>query len=297
MDFRQLRYFAVLAETLNFGAAARRLHITQPPLSRQIAALESRLGVALFTRTSRSVALTAAGVDYHAHVLRLLDDVDRAERSARATAHGHHGELSVGFTMYAAWNLLPKLIRAFTDQRPQISIRLEETLPGHLDEALASARADVGIGFPSQLRRTLRYRSLFREPLCAVLPSTHRLAEQPLIAVDELAQEPFVTFPRTTAPALYEALSSCCARHGFEPTIRLETHLQQTIVNLVAAGLGVSLVPESMRRMQLPGAVFHPIRDAPLIEQGIYWSAHNHNPCLAPFLECSRALSTTGETM
>ncbi|MES1926471.1 LysR family transcriptional regulator [Salinisphaera sp. T31B1] len=286
MDFRQLRYFATVAETLNFGAAARQLNITQPPLSRQIAALEARLGVTLFRRSSRSVVLTPAGADFHVHVRQLLEDMDRAERAVRATAAGDRGELSVGFTMYAAWNVLPRLVRAFSDHRPAIAIRLEETLPGQLDDALACARADVGIGFPAQLRPSLQYRPLFREPICAVLPSTHRLADRTRIAVDELAGEPFVTFPRATAPALYEALAHCCARHGFEPNIRLETHLQQTIVNLVAAGLGVSLVPESMRRMQLSGAVFRAIHDAPEIEQGIYWSTDNRNPCLAPFLDC-----------
>lgn len=284
MDIRQLRYFVVLAETLHFSRAAQRLHITQPPLSRQIVALEETVGTPLFDRTSRSVCLTPAGKDFYHHVQRLLADLDLAIHSAQATSRGLRGELHLGFTMYAAWNVLPRLLKSFSETHPGIHLTLSETLSSDLQDALQTGEIDIGLGFPVPIREPLRYQELLREPLCVVLPETHPLAKEAEIQVSELAHDGFVIFPRKTAPALHAAITSCCERAGFEPIIRVETHLQQTIVNLVAADFGVALVPDSMRRMQLPGAIFLPITDKADIEQGIFWNAYNANPCLQKFI-------------
>ena len=289
IELRQLRYFVTLAETLHFGRAATQLHITQPPLSRQIAALEDTLGVALFARSSRQVELTAAGRHFHAQAVRILATLDSAVRSTQASARGERGVLRVGFTMSAAWNVLPALIRRYGDAFPAAEIQLSEVVPRELDEALLSGRADVGIAFPWQRPDGLEYLRVHAEPLWAVLPAGHPLAAAAVVAVGELADEPFITFPAATAPALHALVARCCREHGFEPRIRLETHLQQTIVNLVAEGLGVALVPRSMSRMQLPGAVFRPISAVRVIEQGVIWAANNANPCLARFIECARA--------
>ena len=290
-DFRQLRYFTVLAETLHFGRAAEQLHITQPPLSRQIAALEAELGVELLTRTSRAVSLTLAGEQFYRHAKALLADLDTAVRTAQATARGERGELRLHFTMSAAWSLLPRLVRAYSDERPQVGLRLNETLPRDLAQLLGSGAADFGIAFPRPLSGQLRYLPLHHEPLCAVLPSRHPLATQARLDIAQLAEESFVSFPRDTAPALHEAFMDCCRQAGFSPRVRLETHLQQTIVNLVSEGLGVSLVPDSMRRMQLDGAVFRPLLSSPQIEQGLYWHEGNANPCLGGFIDCARRLA------
>lgn len=285
MDLRQLRAFIALAETLHFGQAAQRLHITQPPLSRQIAALESELGTPLFLRTSRSVALTPAGEAFYRHATRLLADLDAGVQDARAMGAGTRGVLRVGFTMYAAWNVLPGLIRRYGDAFPDVSVSLEETLPRDLQQSIERGDIDVGIGFPLPGTTPLSSHMLLREPLCAVLPQGHELAGTDRISVADLATERFVTFPRTTAPALHDAVMTSCREAGFEPDIRLETHLQQTIVNLVAEGLGVALVPDSMRRVTLAGAVFRPLVHSPEVEQRLYWQENNANPCLAGFLE------------
>lgn len=287
-DLRQLRYFVVLGETLHFGRAAERLHISQPPLSRQIAALEANLGTELLQRNSRSVTLTPAGRAFLQHARDILASVDLAVRSARAGQQGMRGELRLSFTMCAAWNVLPRLLRHYRERYPEVEVRLEEVMPRDLELALGRGSADVAISFAEAHGGRLHYQRLLDEPLCAVLPQGHRLATAPQVAVQALAEEDFITFPASTAPILHEAVIGHCRRHGVEPRIRLETHLQQTIVNLVAEGLGVSLVPDSMRRMQLPGAVFRPLRDAPSVEQGLFWSAHNDNPCIAGFLACAR---------
>lgn len=284
IDFRQLRYFLALTEHLHFGRAAEALHITQPPLSRQIAALEEELGTPLFARHSRSVELTAAGRDFQQHARALLSGLDLAVRAARATARGERGELRIGFTMLAAWTLLPRLLKTFTDGHPEVKLVLNEVLPRDLGPALDNGEVDVALTFPEREPGQRLYRTLQREPLCAVLPADHPLAQTAELDVAKLAGEPFITFPPATAPALHESVMDCCRQHGFAPSVRMETHLQQTIVNLVAEGLGVSLVPDSMRRMQLPGVAFRAIADSPQVEYGAAWSPHNDNPCLAAFL-------------
>lgn len=291
MDFRQLRYFVALADTLHFGRAAERLHITQPPLSRQIAALENSVGAPLVERHSRHVALTPAGIAFYDRAQRLLADAEGAAQVARATAAGAEGGLRLGFTMYAAFHLLPRLVRQFSECYPRITLGLEETLPRDLSDALLAQRVDIGIGMPMTRHGALAYRRLAREPLCAVLPATHPLVAQRTVDVAALAGEPFITLPRTTAPALHEAVVNCCAAHGFSPDIRLETHLQQTIVSLVAEGLGVALVPASLARLRIDGAVFVAIDAAPTIEQGLYWRPADNNPCLARFIDCAEALA------
>lgn len=287
MNIKHLRHFVVLADTLHFGQAAKRLHITQPPLSRQIAALEKSLNVQLFTRHSRSVRLTPAGDSFYHNIKRLLDDYDFATHAAQATAQGEHGELRIGFTMCAAWSTLPDLLAAFRASYPDVSLKLNETLPRDLQGTLLNGEVDIGISFPAPLNNNLNYQRLFQEPLCAVLPHHHPLAQREHISSSDLKHETFVTFPQATAPELHDALIACCRPH-FEPDIQIETHLQQTIVNLVAKGLGVSLVPDSMRRMQLDGAVFKTLEQSPQIEQGIFWSERNSNPCLRAFLTCVR---------
>ena len=285
MTLQQLRSFIALAETLNFSRAAEQLNMTQPPLSRQILALEDSVGTPLFWRHSRSVALTPAGVQFQRDISRLLTDLERAGASARAAAQGEQGELRIAFTMYAAWNLLPELVSRFAEHYPDVRLRLEETLPRDLQQALLSGAVDAGLGFPLPVRHSLGYQSLYEDKLCAVLPANHRLAGKRKVDVAELAEDPFICFPGSTAPALHEAVMQCCHSAGFQPEIRVETHLQQTIVNLVASGLGVALVPASMARMQLDGSVFIALRQPSRIEQGLYWNPDNPNPCLQRLLD------------
>ena len=289
MHIRHLRHFVVLAETLHFGQAAKRLHMSQPPLSRQILTLEETLGFDLFQRNSRAVSLTPAGAAFYQQAKRLLDEFDFAVRSSQAIARGERGELRIGFTMCAAWSILPELLASFGEAFPDVAVTLHETLPKDLHGALLSGDVDVGISFPVPDEPRMHYQPLFQEPLCAVLPADHRLAQQPALRTADLADEAFITFPASTAPELHEAVMTCCQHSGFQPRIHLQTNLQQTIVNLVARGLGVSLVPESMRRMQLEGALFLSLDTSPMVEQGMFWNEHNQNPCLQPFLTTARS--------
>lgn len=286
IDLRALQCFQAVAETLHFGRAAQRLHMTQPPLSRQIAALEKALGVTLFERDSRHVRLTAAGARFQQDTRELLIGLEQACRSARQVAAGEVGELRVGFMMHAAHSSVPPLARRFIAVHPQVQLKLREALPVALLQAVREGELDAGIGFAPADAAGLAVQPLFEEPLCVALPAGHPLARRRQLQVRQLHGEPLITAPADVVPTLREAIDACFAQAGLRPLIRLEVQLQQSIVSLVGEGLGVALVPASLRRLGVPGVVFVALKDAPRVEQVLFWREANTNPALPKLLAC-----------
>jgi DNA-binding transcriptional LysR family regulator len=295
LDIKPLRYFVTLAETLHFGRAAAQLNLSQPPLSRQIAGLEEQLGVTLFERNAHGVALTPAGQRFHADAQAILAALAQAGRNARATQLGEAGSLSIGFTMCAAYSVVPAYARAFQAAYPQVAFSLREVISNDLAAQVAQGRVDAAISFPLEQGSPLERRTVVSEPLCAVLPRTHKLARTRRLRIAQLAQEPFVLAVRDVSPSLRNAVLEQCRLGGFTPRVQLEVELQQTILSLVAEGVGVSLVPSSMRKVQLDGIVFKPLADGPRIRQELVWSAANRNPCLARFLEVVAPLAKVAQ--
>ncbi|TAL54335.1 LysR family transcriptional regulator [Pandoraea sp.] len=283
IELRHLHYFVVLAETLHYGRAAKQLHISQPPLSRQIVLMERELGVPLFERTRRSVRLTRAGERFYHDARDILNAMALAKRNAVSASRGEEGAISIGFMMSSAYNVLPSLTRTYAAAFPKVDMKLSETLPNLLVEAVRTGQTDVGIMYRPPDCEGLDTLTVYREELVAVLPQRHRLLKSGKVDIGELADESFVSFPREVAPVVYDKIVDHCRHAGFMPRIRLETNLQQTIVNLVGEGLGVALVPWSMRSMQLPNVAFKPLRNAPVVEVALLWGSDNHNPCVATF--------------
>jgi DNA-binding transcriptional LysR family regulator len=290
LDIKPLRYFVALAETRHFGRAAAQLHLSQPPLSRQLAALEAALGVTLVRRNSRSVELTAAGQRFYTDAKVILAATDQAGRNARAAADGEAGTLTVGFTMCAAYSVVPGYARVYGAAYPDVTLQLREVVSNDLPAQLLSGRIDAAIMFPGGPHDELSRRTVVREPLCVALSRGHPLARARRLDVTQLAHEPFVVAASEVAPALHAAIMSHCRQGGFEPDVRLEVHLQQTLLSLVNEGVGVALVPASMRKAQMEGVVMRPLADAPLIELVLAWSALNRNPCLTHFLDVATAV-------
>src|ERR1700761_2394846 len=280
----QLRYFCELAATGNFGRAAARLHMSQPPLSRQIAALEHDLGTSLFIRTAKGVARPAPASQFLSDATEILRLVAQAERNAAATGRGEAGQLTMGFTMCAAYSVVPELTRRYKRAFPKVDLRVRELMPNALEDDLRSGAIDIAISFPGSEGSGFKARPLLREPLSLVLPERHPLAKARKVAVKDLAEERFLIVPRDQASSLHQSIVQCCRAAGFDPVIGLEVYLQQTIVNFVAEGLGIAFVPASMQRSQIKGAVFKKVADPPMIDQLLYWSPLNKNPCLAGFL-------------
>ena len=259
MELRHLRYFVAVAEELHFGRAAARLHIAQPPLSQQILRLERELGVELLRRNRRSVQLTDAGRLLLEHAKPLLAQADHLERLLRQAAAGEVGRLAVGFVGSASYETLPRILRAFRDRYPNVELRLEELTTVGQVAALLAGRIDVGLVRPPVGDESLELTPLVEERLVAALPDSHRLARRRRVPVAALADEAFVLVPRRLGTGLYDDVLGVCREAGFSPHVVQEANEMQTIVSLVSAGIGVSLVPESVETFSPPRVAYRPL--------------------------------------
>ncbi len=285
IELRQLRYFVAIAETLHFGRAAERLHVTQPPLSRQLAALEQALGVRLVQRSSRQVLLTAAGERFLDDARTLLQGLEQACRNAQLVDAGELGELRIGFMMHAAHSTVPPLARRFIAAHPGVRLQLREALPAAVVAGVSLGDYDAGIGFRPAHMAGLGLLPLHDEPLIVAVPAADPLAAARLLTIHDLADAPLITAPADVVPALRAAIEGCFAAAGRVPQVRLEVQLQQSIVSLVAEGLGIALVPASLRRLATQGVAFIELEDAPRVQQVLFWRQGNGNPALARLLD------------
>jgi DNA-binding transcriptional LysR family regulator len=264
MDLKHLTAAVAVADHLHFGRAAAALGVAQPPLSQQVKALEAELGVTLFERTTRTVHITPAGEAFVAEARAALSMVDSAARKAKAAGRGETGELSIGMVGSSVQHPLPKIIRAFRARYPAVTLSFH-VLPTVTQLArLRTSVLDVGLLRPPLPGPAddIELVSVSREPLVAVLPSDHRLATQRRIVVSTLKDEPFVLFPRALGPGLYDEITALCRRGGFIPSVEQEAVQLPTIVGLVAAGCGVSILPGSAAQPR-PEVVFLPV--SPLV--------------------------------
>jgi DNA-binding transcriptional LysR family regulator len=258
MELRHLRAAVAVADHLHFGNAAAALGVAQPPLSQLIKALETELGVTLFDRTTRRVRLTPAGEAFVLDARTAMSIVDAASERARAAGRGEAGRIAIGMVGSAVLHPVSTVVRAFRGRYPGVTMRFTE-LP--TVRQLAELRSDtVDIGFlrpplPSPAD-DIDLLPVSREPLVAVLPADHRLANRQRIAPRSLAAEPFVCFPRHLGPGLFDEITALCRRAGFDPRIEQEAVQMQTIVGLVAAGCGVAIVPASVAGLHRPDVVF-----------------------------------------
>jgi len=288
MELRHLRYFAAVAETLNFGRAAARLSISQPPLSRQIQSLEHELGTPLFTRTTRGVRLTAAGRALIPEARRLLREAAALVEGARHLAEGGVGSLRIGFISTASYNVLPRVLPEFHRRRPGIQLALQETTSDAQIALLRDYQLDVGVLVPPVVDAGFRYLPLMQEPLLAALPARRRWPRR--VPLASLAAETFVLFPRQAGVGLYDLIVGFCRSAGFTPRIGQEAVQMPTIVSLVAAGMGVALVPASLRHMRRTGVVYRALAEtSPLMEMGLAWREGEEEPAVAAFVAHARA--------
>jgi len=262
-ELRHLRYFVAVAEELHFGRAARRLGIAQPPLSQQIRQLEERLGVTLFSRTSRQVALTPAGEALLRGARRTLAEVGLAAAAARRAATGETDALRVAYTDSAALSVLPRAIRRFRSELPSVHLDLVEGSTAAQIDAVARDLVDLAVVRGPVVQPTLRTEVVLREPFLLALPESHPLTRLAAVELGVLGTEPMVLFPRHLAPDFHDTISAMCRAAGFTPLVAYEGAEYQTILSLVAAGLGVSLVPRSVENLQRRGVVYRAIPDAP----------------------------------
>jgi DNA-binding transcriptional LysR family regulator len=262
VELRHLRSFVAVAEELHFGRAAERLHLSRPPLTQQIKALEQELGTRLLDRTSRSVELTDVGRTFLEHARRILQDTDRAVDAAQRTARGELGWLTLGFVDSAAYALLPRLLRAFRARHPDVRLDLRE-LATEPQLALIGGGLDLGVvrdPRPDDVE-DLVATDLEHERLVAVLPDDHRLVDRVRLRLADLATDRFVMVARAGTPSVHDRFIELCLRAGFSPHTAEEAHQYPTMVSLVAAGYGVAVVPACVTLLPVAGVAYVPLSD------------------------------------
>lgn len=294
MELRHLRYFLAVAEELHFHRAATRLHISQPPLSQQIRALERELGVTLLDRNRRRVTLTAAGEGFRDDVRMILAAVERASERAQHVARGSLGTLSIGFVGSAMFSpTLPDILREFRGGHPEVELVLRELPTTAQLHALVGGELDVGVirgpVADSEIHPQVELMTIQREHLVVALPADHPLAVRRRLRAESLRGETFVILARREAPGLYASLSAAMGDAGGVPEDVLEVAEMQTIISLVAGGFGVSLVPESVGQVDRSGVAFRPIAGpTPTIELSVAWRSGSGSPVRDAFLAVAR---------
>jgi len=266
MELRHLRYFTAVAEELHFTRAAARLGIGQPPLSQQIQQLEREIGTPLFLRLPRGIALTEAGAQFLEDARAILASADRAIDTARRLGRGERGAITVGFTASAVFHpYLPRAIRAYRDRYPDVRVTLTESNTISLLRGLRLGEVDVAfVRPPYLLDPEFESERVLDEPMLVALPPDHPLSRRRSVPIAALADEYFVLYPRPIGAGLYDAIQSACQRAGFAPRVIQEAPQMASIVSLVAAGVGISVVPAAMRHMGAEGIEYRPIKgDAP----------------------------------
>jgi DNA-binding transcriptional LysR family regulator len=257
VDLKQLRYFVAVAEELHFGRAAKRLFISQPALSFDIRKFEAQLGVQLLARTNKTVSLTNAGQVLLGEAHRLLLQASEAQRITVRSAHGLAGRLRIGFVNSMLYRGMPQAVKRFEADYPGVEIVLKEMNTSEQVHAIQRMQIDMGCAhwgnFPSDV-------------ICC-LPAAHPLARKRKVDLRALAQEPFILFPRTVSPHYHDLIIAQCVGAGFSPLIRHEARLWQTVVTMVGFGMGVALVPYTLRQVQDPRVAFLPLTGETLKSQ------------------------------
>jgi len=269
MELRHLRYFIAVAEEGHITRAAERLGMQQPPLSQQIRALEKELGVQLFRRKPRGVELTDAGRALLSDARAILAQIDHAFASTRRTARGEQGRIAVGFTSSAPFHpFVPRVIRAFREAFPLVSLTLDESGTTELIGDLREERVDAAfIRTPVADPAGLVVDRLLEEAMVVALPTQHAMAragrsDSAGVNLKRLAGEMFIVYRRHTGPGLYDAIIAACHAAGFSPQVGQEAPRIVATLNLVAAGLGLSIVPASLQRMHMDGVTYRRLTGA-----------------------------------
>jgi DNA-binding transcriptional LysR family regulator len=287
MELRQLRYFLVVADELHFARAAERLHITQPPLTVAVRRLERELGVRLFDRTTRRVTLTAAGQAFRDRIQVAIADIDDAAGDVADVAAGKSGKIRVGFVSSASYTTVPEAIRAFRQHRPRVDLVLHPLTSGEQVEQLLDGNLDLGLIRDPGDVPGLNLELLSTEDLVVVLPETHRLAAAEEVRPKDLEGEPMILFPYRLMPGFVARVLRLFDSLPTPPLVVQQAIHQETVLGLVAAGLGISVLPESVQRFQMPGVTTRRFVGRPQTELHVA-RAGGGSPAVDDFVLCLR---------
>ncbi|ATZ09990.1 LysR family transcriptional regulator [Erwinia amylovora] len=283
MELRYLRYFVAVAETRHFTRAAEMLGISQPPLSQQIKKLEEEIGTPLLKRLTRGVELTDAGEAFYQDARQILELTGHALEKAKGIARGISGQLSIGFASSIAFHpQIFRLLHRFQHRFPAIKLLPREENMAALMHDLQEGLLDAAfVRLPCESSKAFNLKVIASEKMALVLPADHRLCATPCLSLAQLQDDPLIMFPRKVAPSLYEVIISACLRAGFQPERFQQSPQISSAISMVAAGFGISIVPDSLRSIKLPGVSFHQIEDAALgSDIALAWRRWDRSPAV-----------------
>lgn len=295
MEIRHLRYFVAVAEQRNFRRAAEHLLMAQPPLSQQIQDLEKELDVQLFDRTHRQIALTVAGQVFLEDATRILAQVEQAEKRVKRASKGELGQLTIGYTSFLHCPLFPVILHRYRTQYPDVEIVLRDLVTLEQMKRLDNNDLDISFATHASLAITpeeeglLVQQCLLREPVMAVIPKNHRLAGRSPLPLAALADEPWIWFARQFDPTTYDYMLRLFDQVSFRPHVVQEVNQHPIVLSLVAAGLGISLIPASTRQPANQEVVYLDLVDpAAIAEFNLVWRRDTHSPLVDAFLRVVR---------
>jgi len=290
VENRRLKFFVAVAEELHFTRASARLLIAQPYLSQEIRRLEQEIGVELFVRTKRSVALTPAGSAFLERVRIVLDNTADAVRAAQRASRGEIGRIRVGFTRVAAIGVIPNAIARFRSAYPDVEVLLKDVSSDEGLEVVRTGQLDLCLLHPPRIvDPALNIETIWLEPLVALLPPKHPLADMRRISLQRLRSEPWVIHHRETASRLYDEIIAACAAAGFAPRMAQRTARMTTTISMVASGIGVALMPITQAQLAFGGAVYRELRPpGSSIPVAFAWRRDQTAPALTHFMAVVR---------
>lgn len=288
MELRQLQYFLAVAEELNFSRAAERLLITQPPLSLQIQNLEKELGFPLFYRNNRHVELTEAGRCFYKEVSMIISHLNHAVRKAQRTHKGEVGMIRVGFVGSATYDILPAILRNFRQNHPDVEISLTEMSTPSQIEALCAEEIDVGVLRPSVRNGSLQTEIVSSSPCVLAVPKHHPLLKKQTVLLSDLDSYPFIMLSKQTWSDFYDKIVEAC-----NPTIQQEALEFQTVIGLVAGGLGIAVVPQSAIQLHTKDVVYIELKELPTVSMGVSYLRNNHSPLVKAFAQLAKEVGNS----
>jgi DNA-binding transcriptional LysR family regulator len=291
MELRHLRYFTAVVQWKGYREASRRLHVAQPAISRTISDLENELGLKLFSRTKRMAQLTPEGELFYAEAVRTLAQAECAVQTAKRAAKGEIGKLSIGFLGSATYAFLPELVRTFKSQYPGVKLTLQELSPLQQEAALDKGEIDIGLTrtLTTERSRTFSSRCLYSDPLMAVLPVSWRVKTK-CVRISDLAKESFVLFDREGYPPLFDTITRMCNKAGFSPKVENQPSMMQTVLSLVEAEQGISIVPACVRNLRSDGVRFYRLQpDDVRVELVAAWKKDTPSVALRAFVDLIEA--------
>lgn len=291
MELRHLRYFTAVVQWRGYREASRRLHVAQPAISQTVADLEDELGLKLFSRAKRVAQLTPEGEIFYTEALRTLAQAELAINTARRAAKGEVGELSIGFLGSATYAFLPELVRTFKRQYPGVKLTLQELTP--LQQEAAFQKGEIDIGFTRALTaeqgKVFSSRCLYRDPMMAVLPRSRQVKTK-RVRISDFENDRFVLFHRDGAPGLFDTITGMCNDAGFSPRVENEPNMMQTVLSLVEAEEGISIVPACVRNLRSDGVCFYRLQpDNVRVELIAAWKKEVPSVVLKAFLDLIHA--------